>query len=55
MEVEVMAAGVAAQQLRRDGHGGGEQDECEAGKPALAGERPRSHSRNLERPKPRSI
>jgi hypothetical protein len=55
MKVEVMAAGVAAQQLRRDGHGGGEQDECEAGKPALAGERPRSHSRNLERPKPRSI
>jgi len=47
MKVEVMPATVAAQQLRQNGHGRGQQDESRAGQVVPALEISRSLSRKL--------
>ena len=50
MEVEVVAAGVAAQQLRRGGYGGGEQNDGRADEAGPARRFPRSQKRDLGNP-----
>ena len=50
MEVEVVAAGGAVDDQRRDGHRGRQQNNSGAGDAAPAGWIPRSHRQNLWRP-----